>query len=419
MLVQNLTMVIMCGVSALCGFALAWRFHARNRALEEKVRHIQSLAADATHALQRQGRLTKEVAHELKNPITAIVCAADSLEFLLREDLGETELAALGHIKDHGEYVLKLMNDFIDLTRGASGQLSSVRETLLVHKVVGSVAGLLEPSAGRKGIEIEVVRSEEPLWVEVDPKHLKQILFNLVQNSIKFTPAGGKVVVSFGVGPDSESVTIEVQDTGIGITEQELERVFDPLWHLQRRRVPDGAGSGLGLALTKTLVELEGGGIFISSEKDKGTSVRVILNRGAPNVQQPLPVERALDAAGARPLSGQSVLIVESDPVIRDTLMRVIEKLGAAVDGVGMAIEAVHAVHTNAYSAVVIDEGVDTMSSYELAELVRKELPEASGRVFIACGGPVAESGGKDGVVSGRIEKPLGPKAVLDALMPD
>jgi signal transduction histidine kinase/CheY-like chemotaxis protein len=419
MLVPNLTMVILCGACALCAFALAWRFHARNRALEEKVRHIQSLAADATHALQRQGRLTKEVAHELRNPITAIVCAADSLEFLLRDDVGEPELAALRHIKDHGEYVLKLMNDFIDLTRGASGQLSSVREALLVHNIVGSVVGLLEPSAGRKGITIEVMRSEESLWVEVDPKHLKQILFNLVQNSIKFTPAGGKVVVWFGVGPDSESVSIEVQDTGIGISDQELERVFDPLWHLQRQRIPDEVGSGLGLALTKTLVELEGGGIFISSTKDKGTSVRVILNRAAPKVQQPAAVEETLDTAGARPLSGQSVLIVESDPVIRDTLMRVIEKLGAAVDGVGMAIDAVHAVHKNTYSAVVIDEGVDTMSSYELAEIVRRELPEDSGRVFIACGGPAAERVAKDGVVSGTIEKPLGPKAVLDALMPD
>jgi CheY-like chemotaxis protein/anti-sigma regulatory factor (Ser/Thr protein kinase) len=266
---------------------------------------------------------------------------------------------------------------------------------------------------------IEVVRSEESLWVEVDPKHLKQILFNLVQNSIKFTPADGKVCVSFGAGPDSESVSIEVRDTGIGITEEDLERIFDPLWHVQRQRIPEEAGSGLGLALTKTLVELEGGGIFVSSEKDKGTSVKVILNRAKPKGQQPLEVEESLDAAGARPLSGQSVLVVESDPVVRDTLMRVIEKLGAAVDGVGMAIDAVHAVHKNAYSAVVIDEGVDTMSSYELAELVRKELPEDSSRVFIACAGPVPENAGKDDVVNGRIAKPLGPKAVLDALMTD
>ncbi len=403
----------------LYGAILVWRSLSRNRVLEEKVYHIQALAADATQALQRQGRLTKEVAHELKNPITAIVCAADSLEFLLKDDLRDTELAALRHIKDHGEYVLKLMNDFIDLTRGASGQLSSVREALLVHNVVNSVVGLLEPSAGRKSIAVEVVRSEEAVWVEVDPKHLKQILFNLVQNSIKFTPPGGKVFVSFGVGPDSESVTIEVRDTGIGITEQELERIFDPLWHLQRQRIPDEAGSGLGLALTKALVELEGGGIFISSEEGEGTSVRVILNRAAPKEQQALEAKESLDVAGARPLSGQSVLIVESDPVVRDTLMRVIAKLGAAVDGVGLAIDAVHAVHTNAYSAVVIDESIDAMSGYELAGLVRKELPDESGRVFIACAGPVTENTGKDAVVNGRIEKPLGPKAVLDALMPD
>jgi CheY-like chemotaxis protein len=363
--------------------------------------------------------LTKEVAHELKNPIAAIVCAADSLEFLLKDQLRETERTTLHHIKDHGEYVLKLMNDFIDLTRGASGQLSSVRQALLVNQVVGSVVGLLEPSAGRKGVSIEVVHSEEALWVEVDPKHVKQILFNLVQNSIKFTPSGGKVCVFAGVGPDSESVSIDVCDTGIGIPEQDLERVFDPLWHLQRQRTSDEAGSGIGLALTKALVELEGGGIFVSSQKNKGTSIRVILNRAAPATQRTPTAEQALDVAGARPLSGQSVLVVESDPVIRDTLMRVIEKLGAVVDGVGMAMDAVHAVHKNAYSAVVIDEDVDTMSSYELAQMVRKELPEDSGRVFIACATPVAQNTPRDAVVSGMIEKPLGPKAVLDALMRD
>ncbi len=380
---------------------------------------MQRQAMEAQSALQRQGRLTKEVAHELKNPIAAIVCAADSLEFLLKSEMRDPELATLRHMKAHGEYVLKLMNDFIDLTRCSGGQLSSRRQSLRLHDIVTSVVGLLDPSAGRKGVAIELASEHEKVWVEVDPKHLKQMLFNVVQNSIKFTSSGGKVLISSYVGPDSESVSIDVRDTGPGISEKELERIFDPVWQLERHRFPQDEGSGIGLALTKTLVELEGGGIFITSEEGKGTTVRLILNRADPRPQALAEVREPLDMAGARPLSGQSVLVVESDPVVRDTLMRVIEKLGAAVDGVGMAIDAVNAVHNNTYSAVVIDESVDTMSGYELAKLVRKEIPEHSGRVLIACAGPVDQNACKDAAVSAGIEKPLGPKAVLDALMPD
>jgi CheY-like chemotaxis protein len=122
--------------------------------------------------------------------------------------------------------------------------------------------------------------------------------------------------------------------------------------------------------------------------------------------------------AGARPLSGQSVLIVEPDPITRDNLMQVLEKLGAAVDGVGMAVDAVNAVATTAYSAVVIDETIDTMSGLELAKLVRQELPEGEGRVFVASAGSVSDDACKDAALSGKIEKPLGPKGVLDALLP-
>ncbi len=418
MFVQNYSMIAVCVALSVLGITGARRLRKKCRLLEEKSERWQRHALDARGSLQRQGRLANEVAHELRNPISAIVCAADSLEFLLKDTLRQSELLTLRHMKDHGEYVLKLMTDFIDLSRGASGQLPRVRELVQVREVIASVIGLVGPSAGRKGIEIEVVPCDEPVWVEVDPKHLKQILFNIVQNSIKFTRAGGDVRVSLEVGPDSESVTIDVYDTGIGMSPGEQARIFDPVWQLERQSFPEDAGSGLGLALTKTLVELEGGAIFVTSEEGRGTLVRVILNRTVPEAKD-LPEQGApLDMAGARPLSGQSVLIVEPDPITRDNLMQVLEKLGAAVDGVGMAVDAVNAVATTAYSAVVIDETIDTMSGLELAKLVRQELPEGEGRVFVASAGSVSDDACKDAALSGKIEKPLGPKGVLDALLP-
>jgi CheY-like chemotaxis protein len=279
------------------------------------------------------------------------------------------------------------------------------------------VVGLLEPSAGRKGITLEVQRKDESICVEVDPKHLKQILFNLIQNSIKFTPSGGKVTIVSAIGPDSESVTVDVCDTGIGISKGEIDRIFDPVWHMGRQRFPEGAGSGLGLALTKTLVECEGGGILITSEEGKGTTVRVILNRGIPTSVTTHAHASELDMTGSRPLHGQSVLVVEPDDVLREALIRVIEKLGGAVNGVSLATEAVNAVHNNSYTAVFIDENVGEMSGYELAKLVRMQIPEDSSRIFVAASsGSAGEM--RDGVSqSETIEKPLSPKAFLDALM--
>jgi len=408
---------VFCIAFAIGGWLCAWRWWIQSKRLSEKTHLLRCRIADVTGVLHHQGMITKGVAHELKNPIAAIVCAANSLEFLLSNTLHDREMATLRHIKEHGEYVLKLMGDFIDLTGGTTGQITSVRRCLPLGDTIDSVVGLLEPSAGRKGITLEVQGGDESIWVEVDPKHLKQILFNLMQNSIKFTPSGGKVTVISAIGPDSESVSIDVCDTGIGISEGEIDRVFDPVWHLGRQRFPEEAGSGLGLALTKTLVDCEGGGIFITSEEGKGTTVRVILNRGASEPVMAHADEGDLDIAGSKPLYGQSVLVVEPDDVLRETLIRVIEKLGGAVDGVSRATEAVNAVHNQSYTAVVIDESVGDMSGYELANIVRNEVPGGSSRIFVATSNKSESDGHGGDPRSETIEKPLSPRAFLDALM--
>jgi two-component system sensor histidine kinase EvgS len=370
---------------------------------------------EAQIALQSQGRLAKEVAHELKNPISAIACAADTLQFLLQDRLDECENRILRHIKENGEYVAKLMGDFIDISKGATGYLNSSKETLCVGEVIDSVVGLLESAAVSKQVSIEVVACSNPAWVEADPKHLKQILFNLIHNAIKFTPAGGDVRVSFGVGPDSECVSIEVSDTGVGICADEIDKLFDPVWRLQQGG--EAGGSGLGLALTKTLVNLEAGHISVFSSQDQGSTFRVILARApAPEIIDSI-LDNPIDLVASRPLSGQSVLVVNPDPVVRETLQRVIEKLGGAVDGVSMAVEALEAVHSTRYSAVVIDEIVDSISGCEVAQMVRKDLPFGQGRVFIASAKPVDEKSCREIGVDGCIEKPYAPKSVLDKLM--
>lgn len=215
------------------------------------------------------------MSHELRTPLFAIIGHAEMmldpaipLAGDWRADFGAT-------IGQSGEHILRLVNDILDLARFESGSIDLARSPVDLAATMEGIRQTVAPLVAQAGLTL---RGEIPDGVSVsaDPTRLRQILFNLVSNAIKYTPRGGTVRV--GAAATGSTVEIAVADTGVGIPPEERERIFEPFYQVPGSTPLTGqASSGLGLALTRRLVEALGGAISVESSQDQGTTFRVTL----------------------------------------------------------------------------------------------------------------------------------------------
>ena len=181
-------------------------------------------------------------------------------------------------IHSSGVYLLSLINDILDYSKAEAGKLDMEYEDIDLTKLITSSLRLQEPRA--RSAEVNLVKElpEEHLVIRSDAKRLRQILLNLLSNSVKFTPAGGTVKISAWRNlQDSQHVSIEVKDTGIGIAPKDIAKALAPFGQVDSELSRRYEGTGLGLPLTKKFIELLGGTLKISSEINKGTTVTVTL----------------------------------------------------------------------------------------------------------------------------------------------
>jgi signal transduction histidine kinase len=232
------------------------------------------------------------MSHELRTPLNAVIGFSD----LLREErvgpLTEKQTRYVDHIQKAGKHLLALIGDILDLSKVESGKIVLQLESLAVTPLLEDVLVIARGLANQKGQEIRTeIASDLPPLI-ADPLRLKQICFNLLSNAVKFTPDGGTITVTArkasghppsagtrGEGePDVEFLEIRVTDTGIGIKPEDLPRLFREFVRLETTRTQAQEGTGLGLALTKNLVELHGGRIWAASEGEgRGSTFAVIL----------------------------------------------------------------------------------------------------------------------------------------------
>jgi signal transduction histidine kinase/CheY-like chemotaxis protein len=392
--------------------ACAWSF-CDHMTLRRRVTEQRRQNLELQSMLRRQGILAREVAHELKNPIAAIVCAAEALELILDAELDDDNRRTLHHIREYGDHVLKLMHDFIDISRGVGGQLTSNKEIVPIADIANSVVGLLSPTAGRKGVAIELEGTALAPRVLIDPKHLKRMLFNLVDNAVKFSPPNTVVVVRLVEDSTRQLASIEVADSGPGMSEHEKNALFDPVRSSSKEGSCGEVGTGIGLMLTRTLAQLEGARIEVRTQPGAGTTV--VLSMPTTQFLQEALAPGAPEPA--RPLEGQTVLLIDSDPGVRDVVSRLIEALGGAVDGVSLVVDAVDALHRNTYSAVMIDESVDGLQGCEVAQLLKQDPAGRNVRIVLASSRPVDRSLARDSGADRCIEKPLDRRALIESLL--
>src|SRR5581483_926366 len=330
-----------------------------NIGLEDKVRER---TAELERADQHRTLFLSHVSHELRTPLTAIKGFLENMLGGVTGPLSEKQDVYLRRMSVNADRLVRMIGDLLDRTRLETGHLELRLEELDLHHAVSEAVDQLRPLASEKRQRLIVLEPEAPAAVQADADRVAQIVTNLVQNAIKYTPEGGEIVV--GVVNDSpQFAALFVKDTGPGIPPDALERIFDPFFRIGTSARGSQKGLGLGLSIVKSLVEQHGGAISVSSKVGHGTEFYVRL----PRARQISP-ERPKRSRGPK-----HILVVDDDADIRELLT---DRLGAAGYAVTTAADgpsAVAAFCGGTFDGVLLDIGLPELDGIDVLKRIRQK----------------------------------------------
>ncbi|MCM2316481.1 MAG: ATP-binding protein, partial [Thermoanaerobaculia bacterium] len=312
-----------------------------SRRLERHARELQLANERSVEANRTKSRFLATMSHELRTPLNSIIGFSEILNERLAPKVAGRELGFMRNILDSGHHLLNLINNLLDLSKIEAGRMEVHAEPILLVELISSVRGVLVGMATRKGIEVVANVADDVPVIHVDGPKVRQILYNLVSNAIKFSPDQGRVEVD-AVALDAEasplgvdSVKITVRDFGVGIQPELQQMIFEEFRQTEEGSVLPG-GTGLGLAIVRKLVEIQGGIVDVQSTPGEGSVFRVVL-----------PVEITAHHFETREIvtGGEdgvqpTVLIVEDDVEFRDQLVEHLERAGYSTVCLGRGEEA-------------------------------------------------------------------------------
>jgi PAS domain S-box-containing protein len=285
----------------------------------------------ANRELERAMRMKDEflanMSHELRSPLNAILTLGEILLEQIHGSLNERQQAALRDIEAGGRHLLDLINDILDLSKIEAGRLDLRAEVVAVAGICQASLLFVKELAAKKPLKLAFRLNDSEARLDADPKRLKQMLVNLLTNAVKFTPAGGLVSLEVDADVAAGIVRFTVADTGIGMAEEDLLRLFRPFVQLDASLSREHEGTGLGLALVSRLAELQGGSVSVESRVGQGSRFTITLPyrplQPATAGELPAPADET-PAAGALPpapaaadtrRAGTRILLAEDNEV--------------------------------------------------------------------------------------------------------
>ncbi len=223
----------------------------------------------ATESSRIKSEFLANMSHELRTPLNSIIGFSEILMEKTFGDLNEKQIKYAGNIHQSGKHLLTLINDILDLSKVEAGKIELHPEMFPVNEILTECQTLVKSLASKKNLSLSV-KIEGIVTIYADPTRFKQIMYNLLSNAIKFTPEKGRVDIA--ALPVDDMVQISVKDTGIGIAREDFNKAFEEFGQIDSSYSKQYAGTGLGLPLTKKLVELHGGRIWLESEVGKGST---------------------------------------------------------------------------------------------------------------------------------------------------
>lgn len=352
----------------------------RTRQLSEANTKLETLIADLKQADSTKNAFLANMSHEIRTPLTSIIGYADGL---LEGDLNQHEQEKfIRIISQNGNHLLEIINDVLDLTKIEANKLTIERIPTPLADVIEQVSSLVQLRARNKGIKFSLECAFPlPQTILVDPTRLKQILFNLTNNAVKFTESGQ---ISFRISHEQNKLHFEIEDTGIGMDAQQIHCVFEPFEQGDSATTRQFGGSGLGLSISRHLARIMGGEIVVRSHKGRGSVFTLTLPVEIASHSKMItslrvsPTDSGFDESQLPDFEFATVLLVDDHANNRDLIARILSKYNLNVIEADTGNKALHALHqTPEISLVLMDiqmpdiDGPETLRRMRQAKLMQ------------------------------------------------
>src|SRR2546423_1318874 len=343
--------------------------------VEDKTRDV-TLRQELIAANAAKDQFLAQLSHELRNPLTPVIAMVGELEAELPDSKPIAE--ALEVVRRNVELEARLIDDLLDVTRISKGKLQLSFEPISVHQILQRAYEICRNEIEAKNLEVTFHLRAAHAYVDGDPARLQQVFWNLIKNSVKFTAEKGRITIETA-NPTADKIEVRVTDTGIGIESEAIDKIFNAFEQGRRDITRRFGGLGLGLTISKTLIDAHGGQIHVQSPgKYQGASFFVELN----TVDTPVEgdghrEDRPVDREPKPIVANRRVLLVDDHQDTCLGMKRMLERRGYQISIAHSAQQAVEKVRTQEFDLLISDIGLPDRSGYELMREVRlnKRLP--------------------------------------------
>lgn len=402
------------------------RLTAYTERLEELVRQrtqdLERQTQRAEEANRAKSRFVANMSHELRTPLTAIIGYSSVLADGVFGSVNEKQKDALYSITRSSDHLKELIDEVLNLARIEAGKEDPEPSKIELYPLLLQVHKLMLQTAVGKGVKIAPLSIQDKdkvakLWI--DPRHVRQILLNLMSNGVKYTPQGGTVWLEIEIIGDK--VKISVRDTGVGISPEKLEKLFERFERGDDQYSLAQTGTGIGLSLTKHLTEINGGRIGVTSELGVGSTFWVLIPQAdASSLAEPIPETMNEDSSTFSRLDGLNILVVDDNEMAREVLETILTRVGGRAYPVATVAQAKLTAEGVPLDAALIDLAIPGESGLQLIEYFRKYCkPPLSTMPLIVVSACVFETDRQRAMAEGAsffIAKPFRPVEIIETI---